>query len=99
MDLAEEFRPLLGERLALSLINRKQLNERDFRQLDNGAVWLKDESRKTVLVAYQERKREELQHAFLNEKFEIGLFPYIQAQLLSRHLRGDLDAYPPFLWK
>lgn len=99
LDLAEEFRPLLGERLALSLINRKQLNERDFRQLDNGAVWLKDESRKTVLVAYQERKREELQHAFLNEKFEIGLFPYIQAQLLSRHLRGDLDAYPPFLWK
>jgi CRISP-associated protein Cas1 len=99
LDLAEEFRPLLGERLALSLINRKQLTERDFRQLDNGAVLLKDESRKTVLVAYQERKREELQHAFLAERFEIGLFPYIQAQLLARHLRGDLDAYPPFLWK
>ncbi|WP_329743294.1 type I-C CRISPR-associated endonuclease Cas1c [Dyella sp. A6] len=99
LDLAEEFRPLLGERLALSLINRKQLNEHDFRQMENGAVLLKDDARKTVLVAYQERKREELQHAFLGEKIAIGLFPYLQAQLLARHLRGDLDAYPPFLWK
>lgn len=99
LDLAEEFRPLLGERLALSLINRKQLNENDFRQMENGAVLLKDDARKTVLVAYQERKREELQHVFLGEKAAIGLFPYLQAQLLARHLRGDLDAYPPFLWK
>ena len=99
LDLAEEFRPLLGERLALSLINRKQLNENDFRQMENGAVLLKDDARKTVLIAYQERKREELQHAFLGEKAAIGLFPYLQAQLLARHLRGDLDAYPPFLWK
>lgn len=99
LDLAEELRPLLGERLALSLINRKQLGERDFRQFDNGAVLLKDDARKTVLVAYQERKREQLHHAFLNEKVDIGLLPYLQAQLLARHLRGDLDAYPPFLWK
>lgn len=99
LDLAEEFRPLLGERLALSLINRKQLTERDFRRFDNGAVLLKDDSRKTVLVAYQERKREQLQHAFLGEKVDIGLLPYLQAQLLARHLRGDLEAYPPFLWK
>lgn len=99
LDLAEEFRPLLGERLALSLINRKQLNESDFRQMDNGAVLLKDDARKAVLIAYQERKREELQHVFLGEKAAIGLFPYLQAQLLARHLRGDLDAYPPFLWK
>jgi len=99
LDLAEEFRPMLGERLALSLINRKQLNENDFRQMENGAVLLKDDARKTVLVAYQERKREELQHVFLGEKAAIGLFPYLQAQLLARHLRGDLDAYPPFLWK
>lgn len=99
LDLVEEFRPLLGERLALSLINRKQLNENDFRQMENGAVLLKDDARKTVLVAYQERKREELQHVFLGEKASIGLFPYLQAQLLARHLRGDLDAYPPFLWK
>lgn len=99
LDLAEEFRPLLGERLALSLINRKQLGERDFRRFENGAVLLKEDSRKTVLVAYQERKREPLQHAFLGEKVDIGLLPFIQAQLLARHLRGDLDAYPPFLWK
>jgi CRISPR-associated protein Cas1 len=99
LDLAEEFRPLLGERLALSLINRRQLNERDFQVFDNGAVQLKDDARKTVLVAYQERKREQLQHAFLGEKVDIGLLPFVQAQLLARHLRGDLDGYPPFLWK
>jgi CRISPR-associated protein Cas1 len=99
LDMAEEFRPLLGERLALSLINRKQLNESDFRQIENGAVLLKDDARKIVLVAYQERKREELQHVFIGEKVAIGLFPYLQAQLLARHLRGDLDSYPPFLWK
>lgn len=99
LDLAEEFRPLLGERLALSLINRRQLDEHDFRQFDNGTVLLKDEARKTVLTAYQERKREFLQHIFLDEKVEIGLLPFLQAQLLARHLRGDLDAYPPFLWK
>ena len=99
LDLAEEFRPLLGERLALSLINRKQLNEGDFQQMENGAVLLKDDARKIVLVAYQERKREELQHAFIGEKVAIGLCPYLQAQMLARHLRGDLDAYPPFLWQ
>lgn len=99
LDLAEEFRPLLGERLALSLINRKQVGERDFRRFDNGAVLLDDEARRTVLVAYQERKREQVQHTFLGEKVDIGLLPYVQAQLLARHLRGDLDAYAPFLWK
>lgn len=99
LDLAEEFRPLLGERLALSLINRKQLNERDFQVFDNGAVHLKDDARKTALVAYQERKREQLQHVFLDEKVDIGLLPHLQAQVLARHLRGDLDGYPPFLWK
>ena len=99
LDLLEEFRPLLADRLALSLINRRQVNERDFTVLDNGAVLLKEGSRKTVLTAYQERKREELRHAFLEEKCTVGLFPMIQAQLLARHLRGDLEAYPPFLWK
>lgn len=99
LDLAEEFRPLLGERLALSLINRKQLGVRDFRSMDNGAVVLSDDARKTVLVAYQERKREEVMHPFLGEKVPIGLLPCLQAQLLARHLRGDLDGYPPFLWK
>ncbi len=99
LDLLEEFRPLLADRLALSLINRRQLCESDFQVMDGGAVLLKDEARKTVLTAYQERKREELRHTFLEEKAAIGLFPFIQAQLLARHLRGDLDAYPPFLWK
>lgn len=99
LDLLEEFRPLLADRLALSLINRKQVGEQDFQYMDNGAVLLTESSRKTVLVAYQERKREELRHVFIDEKTAIGLFPFIQAQLLARHLRGDLDAYPPFLWK
>ncbi|MCL2011299.1 MAG: type I-C CRISPR-associated endonuclease Cas1c [Cystobacterineae bacterium] len=99
LDLAEELRPLLGDRLALSLINRKQVNEHSFRCLDNGAVLLSEDARKTVLVAYQERKQEELKHAFLDEKVPIGLLPYLQSQLLARHLRGDMDAYPPFLWK
>jgi len=99
LDLVEEFRPVFADRLALSLINRKQVSARDFTRLDNGAVLLKEDSRKTVLTAYQERKREQLRHVFLDEKLDIGLFPAIQAQLLARHLRGDLDAYPPFLWR
>lgn len=99
LDLVEEFRPAFADRLALSLINRKQVSARDFTHMDNGAVLLKEDARKTVLTAYRERKREQLRHAFLDEKVDIGLFPVIQAQLLARHLRGDLDAYPPFLWK
>lgn len=99
LDMVEEFRPVLADRLALSLINRKQLTARDFNKMENGAVQLKDDARKTVLTAYQERKRELLHHAFVDEKIALGLFPFIQAQLLARHLRGDLDAYPPFLWK
>lgn len=99
LDLVEEFRPVFADRLAISLINRKQVSARDFTRLDDGAVLLKEDARKTVLTAYQERKREQLRHAFLDEKVDIGLFPAIQAQLLARHLRGDLDAYPPFLWK
>ncbi|MBV8071055.1 MAG: type I-C CRISPR-associated endonuclease Cas1 [Acidobacteriaceae bacterium] len=99
LDLAEELRSVLADRLALSLINRMQVTERDFRKLDNGAVLLSDEARKTVITAYQERKKEEVLHAFIGEKISIGLIPHIQAQLLARHLRGDLDAYPPLLWK
>ncbi|WP_028009470.1 type I-C CRISPR-associated endonuclease Cas1c [Solimonas flava] len=99
LDLMEEFRAFLADRLVLSMINRRQLTERDFQSLDNGVVLLREESRKNLLVAYQERKREEIQHAFIGEKMAIGLLPLMQAQLLARHLRGDLDAYPPFLWK
>ena len=99
LDLVEEFRPFFADRLVLSMINRRQLSERDFRSLDGGAVLLTEEGRKAVLVAYQERKRDEIQHPFLEEKITVGLLWFVQAQLLARHLRGDLDAYPPFIWK
>ncbi len=99
LDLIEEMRAVLCDRLALSMINRKQLNKRDFRFLDNGACLLTDTARKAVLVAYQERKRDEIAHGFTDEKIPLGMVPFVQAQLLARHIRGDLDAYPAYLWK
>ena len=99
LDLMEEFRPMLADRLALSLLNRKQLNTRDFETQEAGAVLLRDTARKAVLTAWQERKQEEITHPFLGEKTTVGLLVHLQARLLARHLRGDLDAYPPFLWK
>ena len=99
LDLVEEFRPILADRLALALINRKQLGKRDFETHASGAVTLKDDSRKVVLQAYQERKQTEIHHVFLDERTTIGLLPHLQARLLARHLRDDLDAYPAFLWK
>jgi len=99
LDLVEEFRPFFADRLVLTLINRHQLAAKDFRRLDNGATLLSEDGRKTVLVAYQERKRDEIQHPFLDESVTVGLLWHVQAQLLARHLRGDLDAYPPFVWR
>jgi CRISPR-associated protein Cas1 len=99
LDLMEELRPIFADRLALSLINRRQLQSADFATMDGGAVMLADEARKRVLTAWQERKREERQHVFLGERAPFGLVPFLQAQLLARHVRGDLDAYPPWLWK
>ncbi|MBF0294253.1 MAG: type I-C CRISPR-associated endonuclease Cas1 [Magnetococcales bacterium] len=99
LDLMEEFRPVLADRLALSLINRRQVTGADFERRENGAVLLREESRKKVLIAWQERKQEEFMHPFLNEKVTYGLLPHLQARLLARHLRGDLDAYPAFLWR
>jgi CRISPR-associated protein Cas1 len=99
LDLMEELRPVLADRLALSLINRRQLKARDFETRDGGAVMMSDEGRKTVLAAWQERKKEERVHPFLEEKVPLGLVPYLQAQMLARHLRGDLDVYPPWFWK
>ncbi|MGO3933643.1 type I-C CRISPR-associated endonuclease Cas1c [Rhodopseudomonas pseudopalustris] len=99
LDLMEELRPVLADRLALSLINRRQLRPRDFENLDGGATLLTDDGRRTVLTAWQDRKKEERRHPFLDETAKLGLVPYLQAQLLSRHLRGDLDAYPPWIWK
>lgn len=99
LDLMEEFRPVLADRTALALFNRKQLDGSDFLEQENGAVALREESRKKVLVAWQERKREESVHPFLQEKVPWGIVPHLQARLLARHLRGDLDAYPAFIWK
>lgn len=99
LDLMEELRPILADRLALSLVNRRQLRAADFEQREAGAVFMSDEARKTVLTAWQERKKEERVHPFLEEKIPLGLVPFVQAQMLARHLRGDLDAYPPWLWK
>lgn len=97
LDLAEEFRAAFADRFVLSLINRHQVVPKDFETKPNGAVVLKDKPRKEVLAAYQERKRTEVTHPFLGEKTTTGLLWFLQAQLLARHLRGDLDAYPPYL--
>ena len=99
LDLVEEFRAFFADRLALSLINRRQLGKSSFVFVENGSVLLSDEGRKAVLIAYQERKRDELLHPYLQEKITVGLLWHVQAQLLARHLRGDLDGYPPFVWK
>jgi len=99
LDLMEEFRPFLADRLTLSLINRRQVAAGGFKIAENGAVSMEDVTRKAVLVAYQKRKQEEIVHPFLNEKVSIGLLVHLQARLMARHLRGDLDAYPPFIWK
>ncbi|MBW1953028.1 MAG: type I-C CRISPR-associated endonuclease Cas1 [Deltaproteobacteria bacterium] len=97
LDLMEELRPVLADRLTLTLINRRQLKEEDFHLRPGGAVLLNDQGRKKVVVAYQERKQEEITHPLLNQKMPLGLVPHIQARLLARHLRGDLEAYPPYL--
>lgn len=99
LDLMEELRPVLADRLVLSLINRRQISANDFTTAVSGAVSLRDDARKTILVAYQGRKKDELTHAFLKEKMMLGIVPFVQATLMARRLRGDLDGYPPFLWK
>lgn len=99
LDLMEEFRPVLADRLVLSLINLGVLKKSGFCQAETGGVTMDADTRKTLLVAYQKRKQEEINHPFLNEKMEIGLLPFAQALLLARHVRGDLDGYPPFIWR
>ena len=95
----EEFRPFLADRLVFSLINRKQISPQGFKVQENGAVLMDDATRKVVLVAWQQRKRESLLHPFLDEKVPLGLLPHVQAKLMSRYIRGDIEAYPPFVWK
>lgn len=99
LDLIEELRPVLADRFVLSLINKKMITKKGFKQKENGAILMDDETRKNVLVEWQNKKKETLTHPFLKEKVEWGMVPYVQAMLLARYLRGDLDSYPPFLWK
>jgi CRISPR-associated protein Cas1 len=99
LDVAEEFRAPMSDRVALSLINRRQIRGVHFEHTASGAVTLRDVGRREVIQAWQERKREELQHPYLVEQCPWGLLPYCQALLLARHLRGDLNAYPAFFWK
>jgi CRISPR-associated protein Cas1 len=97
LDLMEEVRAYLGDRFVLSLINRRQLSRHDFKLLEEEAVVLTDEGRRTFLQAWQSRKKEEIRHPYIDEKIPVGLLPYVQAQLLARYVRGDLDGYPVFL--
>ena len=99
LDLMEELRPCMADRFVLTLVNNRVVKPEDFQVQDSGAVLLTDEGRKKFLKAWQERKRDILTHPYLNEKMSWGLIPYVQALLLARYIRGDLDAYPPFLWK
>jgi CRISPR-associated protein Cas1 len=99
LDILEELRPVIADRLVLSLINRRQVRASGFRKTESGGVVMDDATRKEVLVAYQTRKQEEIQHPFLGERVAYGLVPHVQALLLARFIRGDLDGYPSFLWK
>lgn len=99
LDLMEEMRAYLGDRLVVSLINRRQVCGRYFISQGEDAVTTTDDGRKTILQAWQQRKREIITHPFLNEKIPIGLLPYVQSQLLARTIRDSIDVYPPFLIK
>jgi CRISPR-associated protein Cas1 len=95
----EELRPVLADRLAITLINRRQLRAKEFEETPGGAVQLTEDGRRAVIVAYQRRKEELLQHRVLKQRLPLGLVPHVQARLLARHLRGDLREYPPFLYR
>lgn len=99
LDLMEGLRPFMADRLALSLVNRQQVSPAGFRRVESGAVLMDDATRKAVIEAWQKRKQEEIIHPFLGERVPVGLIPYVEAILLARYLRGDLDGYPPFFWK
>lgn len=98
LDLIEELRAPLCDRFVISLIHKGRLSKKDF-NLEGDAVWLNDKGRRTVLSAWRERKQDEITHPFFKEKIPIGLIPYTQAMLFARVLRGDLDLYPPFVWR
>jgi len=99
LDVMEELRGVYADKFVLNLINNRVMNNNDFLKKENGAVLMKDEARKKFLAAWQKRKQDKLTHPYLKEKIVWGLVPYAQSLLLARYLRGDLDQYPPFLWK
>ena len=99
LDLMEELRPCMADRFVLSAINNKSIQTKDFQTAETGAVLLTDDGRRKFLKSWQEHKQTVITHPFLNEKVPWGLVPYVQALLLARFIREDLDAYPPFLWK
>lgn len=99
LDLMEELRPVLGDRFVLTLINTKALRPEHFEKQKDNAVFLNDAGRKVFFNAWQNHKKEKITHPYLKEKIEWGLVPYVQALLLARTIRGDLEEYPPFLWK
>jgi CRISPR-associated protein Cas1 len=99
LDLMEELRPVLADRMAVTLVNCQQITAAGFQTTASGGVLMEEETRKLVLIEWQARKQEEIVHPLLGEKIAFGLIPYVQALLLARHLRKDLDGYPPFFWK
>ncbi len=99
LDLVEELRALMCDRFVLMLINKKMISKKDFEYRENGSVMMNDNARKVFITAWQNRKGEVITHPFLEEKVEWGMVPYVQALLLARFIRGDLDDYPMFLWK
>lgn len=99
LDLIEEFRPCLADRFVLSIINNAVVNGKDFERQSNGAVLINDEGRKKIQQAWQKRKQEMIIHPYLKEKVEWGLMPYVQAMLLARYIRGDIEGYPVFIWR
>lgn len=99
LDLIEELRAVLADRFVLSLINKRIISGKGFSRKENGAVLMNDDLRKKVLTEWQNKKKETITHPYLKEKVEWGMVPYVQAMLLARFLRGDLDGYPVFLWK
>ena len=98
LDLIEELRSILADRFVLTLVNTRQINGNGFKKKEDGAVVMDDETRRTVLVAWQKKKQELTVHNLLKENMKWGLIPYYQSLLLARYLRGDIDSYPPFFW-
>jgi CRISPR-associated protein Cas1 len=99
LDMMEEFRPVIADRLVLSLINRRQVTKKGFSKAANGAVTMDNDTRKTVLTEYQNRKQDEVFHPYIEETIPIGLLFFVQANLMARYIRGDIDGYPPFFWR